>query len=155
MHLPHLVSLQKTPIVFLTVCTRLRVCLLADEVPHSILRDVWRQSAVRNGWFVGRYVLMPDHVHLFAQVTREACALADWVRIWKSISATRINRHFARCEPLWQSDYFDRYLRSTDDYRHKWEYVLANPVRKGLAPAPAQWPFAGVIHELRMGTRQA
>ena len=149
MHLPHLRPFSRSPIVFLTTCTERRVALLANEAGHTILRMVWLKSGELNGWFVGRYVVMPDHVHLFAQPGLGARSLADWMRTWKSIAAVRINRVLHRCEPVWQPDYFDRYLRSSDDYRQKWEYVAMNPVRKGLVSRPDDWPFGGVIHDLR------
>jgi REP element-mobilizing transposase RayT len=149
MHLPHLPAFQRTPILFLTVCTRGRQLLLADPTPHGILHDVWTRSADLNGWFVGQYILMPDHVHLFAQAGAEALPLAVWTRTWKSISATRINRSIGCSGAMRQPDYFDRYLRSLEDYRQKWEYVAQNPVRKGLVANADDWPYRGLIHDLR------
>src|SRR5437870_5293667 len=51
-------------IVFLTVCTKDRRPWLATDETHDLLREVWIASAA---WLVGRYVVMPDHVHLFAR----------------------------------------------------------------------------------------
>ncbi|PYI92762.1 MAG: hypothetical protein DME97_08025 [Verrucomicrobia bacterium] len=54
-----------TPIiVFVTVCTKDRKPLLANAEMHEILRESW-QLAER--WLVGRYVIMPDHIHCFAR----------------------------------------------------------------------------------------
>jgi REP element-mobilizing transposase RayT len=36
-------------------------------------------------------------------------------------------------ELQWQSDFWDRTLRSDESYAEKWEYVRLNPVRHGLA----------------------
>ncbi|MDB6113840.1 MAG: hypothetical protein JWQ62_785, partial [Lacunisphaera sp.] len=69
--------------------------------------------------------------------------------LWKSISALRINRALEIDGPLWQPDYFDRYLRSLDDYESKWNYIALNPVRKGLVIDPERWCYRGVIHDLR------
>ena len=49
----------------------------------------------------------------------------------------------------WQSHKWDTRLRREESYHDKWEYVRLNPVRKGLAATPEQWPFQGVMHELR------
>jgi REP element-mobilizing transposase RayT len=92
---------------------------------------------------------MPDHVHLFACPKPDALLLAGWMQMWKTISAKRINRILERSGTLWQADYFDRYLRSLKDYSQKWEYVAMNPIRKGLAERPEDWPYRGVIHDLR------
>lgn len=149
-HLPHLCPFDEQPIVFLTVCTFERQPLLAADGCHVILRTLWEESAVRNGWFVGRYVLMPDHVHLFARASKDARTLADWMRIWKSISSRRIQEAGKRRgAPFWQAEYFDRFLRSAESYSLKWDYVANNPVRKGLVRTREEWRFAGEIWELR------
>ncbi len=149
MHLPHLRSFDQSPIVFLTTCTHGRKPLLACEEAHVALRDIWSQSAGRNGWFVGQYVLMPDHTHLFACPGSDALPLADWIQLWKVIAAKRINRSWQRQGAVWQADYFDRYLRSLSDYTEKREYVAANPVRRGLVSQAEAWPYRRIIHDLR------
>ena len=149
MHLPHLQPFDSRSVVFLTACVHQRHSLLACDRAHGILRDLWKKSAELNGWYVGQYLLMPDHVHLFAGPAPDARPLADWIRIWKSMGATRINQSLRRTGALWQADYFDRFIRSLDDYREKWAYVALNPVRRGLAAKPEDWPYRGVIHDLR------
>ena len=149
MHLPHLRPFKNVSIVFITTCTHGRQLLLACPEVHETVRDIWTKSAQLNGWFVGHYLLMPDHVHLFACPQQDALLLAGWMQIWKSIAAKRINRVLGRNCALWQADYFDRYLRSLKDYSQKWDYIALNPVRKGMVINPASWPYRGVIHDLR------
>ena len=146
--LAHLTPFGKQPVLFLTVCTAQRAPLLANKEAHEILRDIWRESLPRQGWAVGDYVLMPDHVHLFARQASDGCSLAKWMQAWKSISARRITTTAGIKPPLWQKDYFDRFLRSADSYSEKWDYVRMNPVRAGLAAAPGEWPYSGRIHAL-------
>jgi putative transposase len=148
MHLPHLPPFKNAPIVFVTTCTHRRQPLLAGAVAHEILHDIWTQSAHLNGWFVGHYILMPDHVHLFACPQQGAPALAGWMQIWKTIAAKRINRALGRKGAFWQADYFDRFLRSLKDYSQKWDYVALNAARKGLVTHPEDWPYRGTIHDL-------
>lgn len=149
MHLPHLAAFERAPIVFLTTCTDRRRPLLAHPEVHAILRDVWTQSAPRNGWFVGQYVLMPDHVHLFASPGLAACSLAKWVQLWKAITAKGIARALGQPGAVWQADYFDPYLRSVDDCGRKWTYVEQNPVRQKLVTHCERWDYRGTIHDLR------
>ena len=149
MHLPHLRPFERAPIVFLTICTHGRQRLLASPPIHVAVHNVWARSAQLNGWFVGHYMLMPDHVHLLASPEPAARPLAAWMRAWKSISATRINHALGRNGTFWQADYFDRYLRSLDDYTQKWDYVALNPVRKGLVAKSEDWPYRGIIYDLR------
>ena len=147
--LPHLRPLAHQPIVFLTVVTHERRPLLACAAAHDMLRDVWSRAPALDGWTVGRYVIMPDHVHLFARAAPDAKPLARWMQTWKSLTSRRLLTELKLTSPLWQKDYFDRFLRSADIYSEKWDYVVANPARKGLVGSPNEWPWRGVMEDLQ------
>ena len=55
----------ESPVYFVTACTRQRRPILADDAVARILTDEWRAAEERHGWLVGRYVILPDHVHFF------------------------------------------------------------------------------------------
>ncbi len=52
--------------------------------------------------------------------------------------------------PLWQREFFDHVLRSSESYSEKWNYVRDNPVRAGLVVSAEGWALAGEVEELRM-----
>ena len=56
-------SENRPTIVFLNVCTEGRSRWLADHTIHETLTAIWRSATY---WKVGPYILMPDHLHLFA-----------------------------------------------------------------------------------------
>jgi REP element-mobilizing transposase RayT len=147
-HLSHLPSFRDNPIVFFTACTFQRRKILASVKCEEILREIWQRSAEHDGWWVGSYVLMPDHVHFFARPATNARPKAEWVGVWKSVSSRRIAAMLAIEPSIWQSDYFDRYLRSSESYSDKWKYVEQNPVRAGLIESIGAWPYRGTIHDL-------
>lgn len=122
--------------------------VLNNTEAHSILQTLWHDSTKHNGWCVGRYVIMPDHVHLFVMPAEKPVALHKWVSIWKSMSARLITVKTEAQAPIWQRDYFDRYLRTAESYSAKWDYICNNPVRAKLVRNPEDWPFQGVINEL-------
>ena len=101
-----------------------------------------------DGWYVGRFVLMPDHVHLFAAPASDAKSRPAWLKSWKSVSARQIARQRNIIPPIWQSDTFDHILRNAESLNMKWKYVFMNPVRRGLVSQPEDWPWAGEIHRL-------
>ena len=148
-HLAHVAAFDSEPLVFFTVVTAGRRHGLACPEVHEVLRGVWERSAPRNGWWVGDYLLMPDHVHFFARSARNADPMRDWMQTWKSVSSHILLKRLGLEPPFWQEDYFDRYLRGGDNYSEKWTYVEANPVRAGLVAKPEDWPFRGRIHALR------
>ena len=91
---------------------------------------------------------MPDHVHLFASPLPEAKSRAQWLKLWKSVSARHLARTLGINPPIWQADTFDHVMRSGESYAQKWDYVRANPVRKGLVIQPEDWRWQGEIHPL-------
>jgi len=148
MQLPHLQPFSREPLYFLTASTANRRPVLANSTAFETLREIWRRSANIDGWFVGRFVVMPDHVHLFARATQESKPCPQWVKSWKSISSRQIAAVLKIEPPIWQRDYFDRFIRSADSYSEKWDYVRNNPVRKEFVVRPEDWQWQGVIHDL-------
>ena len=149
MRLPHLTPFTNQPLIFLTACVAERKPILATDAVVSVLRSIWQRSAELDGWWVGRFVVMPDHAHLFVRSTIEAKPLAAWVKTWKSLSSRELTATLKFSAPIWQRDYFDHFVRSAASYSEKWEYVRNNPVRKGLVADPEAWPHQGEIHALQ------
>jgi REP element-mobilizing transposase RayT len=133
----------RNPIYFVTACTADRRRCLALDAIAKILTDAWRASPLASGWVVGRYVIMPDHVHFFARAQPDAKSLSAFVRDWKRWTATRVGRLAGIPAPFWPPEFFEHVLRSRESYAEKWEYINANPVRAGLAATPEAWPYAG------------
>ncbi len=147
-HLAHGVQWDdnRRPILFVTVCTQRRAPVLANSTLHDLLTDVWRDA---NAWLVGRYVIMPDHLHFFTAPRDEAFSLEVWMQYWKSQLGKRqhTNSDFKRVR--WQRDHWDTRLRNLETYAEKWDYVRYNPVRKGLVASADEWPYQGTLNELR------
>jgi putative transposase len=148
MHLPHITPFASSPVYFFTACVAGRRQILACGEVLAIVEDIWRNSATYDGWFVGRFTIMPDHVHFFASPNRSAKARPEWCKTWKSISSRRVTKALGVSPPIWQPDTFDHILRGTESYSEKWEYVAANPVRAGLCATTVEWPWQGEIHSL-------
>lgn len=134
------------PLFFVTLCTHDRGPLLANEDTHAVFRT-FCQSGAAHGVFVGRYVLMPDHLHAFVMFARGSMPLSSWVKSLKN-SLSKHWRSLGIAAPHWQKGFFDHVLRSAESYAEKWHYVELNPVRAGLVHRAADWCFAGTIHEL-------
>jgi REP element-mobilizing transposase RayT len=138
---------QRQPLYFVTTCVAARRQLLAGPVAHAILREEWHGWRSRHGWLVGRYVVMPDHVHLFATPEPNTERTLSWVMgAWKEWTAKRLLARLREPAPLWQEEFFDHVLRSKESYAEKWEYVRNNPVRAGLVAKAEDWPYAGSVH---------
>ena len=139
---------MKHPLYFLTVCTASRRKVLAAPTVAAQLLDSWQNAGRVHGWVIGRYVIMPDHVHFFATAQPEAKALSAFIRDWKKWTTRQIAVAGGLTPPLWQPEFFDHALRSADSYAEKWEYVRLNPVRAGLAASPEAWPYSGECEKI-------
>jgi putative transposase len=138
------------PLYFITTCTSKRRSILASREVATILVDEWQNARERHGWAVGRYVIMPDHVHFFCSSEMDAKPLPRFIQAWKQWTSKRIGSELHIAAPLWQEEFFDHVLRSSESYSRKWEYVRENPVRGGLVRIADKWLWHGQVEELRM-----
>lgn len=138
-------------IYLITTCTLNRRRVLACSEAFDILHDEFLHSRDRHGWIVGRFVLMPDHLHVFAAPLPTAPSdLSGWMGAIKEWSAKRICAVLDLQPPLWQREFHDHLLRSGESYSQKWDYVVQNPVRAGLVQDPEQYPWQGEIEKLTL-----
>jgi putative transposase len=137
---------KNCPIYYLTLVAHERRPLFANEVVHAAFVN-FGVKGLDYGVTVGRYVLMPDHIHLFAAFSPESISLSNWVKSLKN-SLSKCLRSNRVPAPHWQKGFFDHILRSDESYQEKWEYVRRNPVRAGLVQRPDDWQFAGEIYPL-------
>ena len=135
------------PLYFVTTCTWKRRPVLATPNVAEVLIGEWRDARDRHGWAVGRFVIMPDHVHFFCSGGRET-SLSEFMRSWKQWTSKRTSKLLNLRAPLWQDEFFDHVLRSSESYGAKWDYVRENPVRAGLIVRPDDWPWQGEIEKL-------
>jgi putative transposase len=69
-------------LVFATACTKNRQGWLANAAVHQLLRVVWTEAG---DWLLGRYVIMPDHLHFFAAPSFQCGSIFKaWTQFWKS-----------------------------------------------------------------------
>ena len=132
-------------IFYVTCCVRGRSRPLANAAAVDVLVESWRAAPRLFEWAVGRYVVMPDHVHFFASPCADtAKALSILVGSWKSWTRKEMR---SAVDPSfeWQREFFDHLLRSTESYAQKWEYVRMNPVRAGLVASADEWPYQGEV----------
>jgi len=149
-HLRRLEQVWVEPQIYLvTICAHQRMPVLATDALAGEIVASLQDASERTGWRVGRYVVMPDHVHFFCAPTPDAEPLSHFVGRWKSWTTQRAWRlgHAGR---LWQPEFFDHLLRHDESYASKWQYVVHNPVRAGLCEDTEQWPYQGEIVSLEM-----
>ncbi|MDD3276385.1 MAG: transposase [Kiritimatiellales bacterium] len=147
-HPPRLVPFQKydSPLWFVTFGTRNRSPILASQSVHEQFVSFALKNA-QHGIAIGKYVIMPDHIHFFIRLAPD-CKLGATVGFLKKSLSAVLNPNESAA-PHWQPGFFDHMLRCAPSYSEKWEYVYQNPVRAGLVANADEWPYSGQIMEIR------
>lgn len=139
--LPHIHSDSKP--LFVTVRTHER-WVIPETVRSLVLESCLRFHGIKLHMYVA--VVMPDHVHLIFQTlvdqtANEIPTLPEVMSGIKGASAHAINRALKRKGTVWQPEFFDHVIRSSESLDSKIRYVRNNPVRAGLVnlPGDCQW----------------
>ncbi len=84
-------------------------------------------------WHCRIMLLMPDHLHGIIAFPRKP-GMKRTMTQWK--------RYLTRNHKIdWQRDFFDHRIRDHHELVEKMDYILKNPVRKGLCERAEDWPW--------------
>jgi len=80
---------------------------------------------------------MPEHIHLILtrlvdRQRQQVCTLPEILDAIKVASPHMISKSRASRGSLWQDESFDHVLRSSESLEAKIQYLVENPVRRGL-----------------------
>ncbi|MEY2560271.1 MAG: ATP-dependent helicase RecG [Verrucomicrobiota bacterium] len=123
---------------------------------HRVLsdkaRDVVLESILR--WKDHRYELyaacvMPDHAHVLIEPMVERdddsgkpmfFSLSKILHTIKSFTANRINKIEKASGAVWETESFDRLIRSETDLQEKFQYITRNPWDAGVVKPGVDYP---------------
>jgi REP element-mobilizing transposase RayT len=105
--------------------------MVMDAIEHRTSRGIWR---------VHEYVLMPSHVHLLLDLLSQG--LRRSLRSFKRWTSSRV-REILDLSPqsLWQTEWFDHWVRTTEEAEGIRRYIQQNPVKAGLVGNYSRWPY--------------
>ena len=131
------VSLPGQPYLLTTVTHR-RQPLFANLWTARIVVNSLRHYHEHGRIHSLAYVLMPDHLHWLLKL-REGESLSAIMRTVKAYSARQIEG-LGHEGPIWQKGFHDRALRKEEDLLTAARYLVANPLRAGLAQTIGEYP---------------
>ncbi len=109
-------------------------------------RDLFEHSLetmrIRYGFYVSGYVVMPEHVHILISEPESAVLARALQALKLSVAVQRTER------PFWQARYYDFNVHTERKRTEKLRYMHHNPVTRGLAAEPDQWPWSSFHHIL-------
>ena len=141
---------SQSGIYFITLCSQNRVPLFSSisensatihlsEYGHIIEKYLHEIPKTYDYLQIDHYVIMPDHIHLLLQISRNS-ALSDTQNQVKEISPANqrlpniistLKRFTNKAAGfnLWQRSYYDHIVRDEHDYLNIWQYIEENPLR--------------------------
>ena len=116
---------------FITVCAADRTGAPFADAASAIL-DAARFYHDRGTWFLRLLLVMPDHLHMLVHFP-PGVAMANVMR--------NLKRYLSKTAGLrFQNDFFDTRIRDAAHFAEKWDYIVKNPVRRGLVENSEDWP---------------
>ena len=131
--------------LFITFCKNNRTPF-PPEARDAILQHCLHDHGKR--YELHAAVVMPEHVHLLLTPLQDENgwphALPAILKALKGASARSVNKLTNSAGPVWQEESFDHVLRSQESLEEKLEYILQNPVRRGLVEKPEDYKWLWV-----------
>jgi len=125
---------------FLITCRLLPRRRILSAAEFSTLAQVIDERRSEHGFLLTAWVFLPDHWHgIF--YPRHPLTISRVLEAIKDGASKRINRSRREAGRLWQPRFFDRALRTVQEYHEKVAYLHLNP---GLVERPGDWKWSSV-----------
>lgn len=134
---------QPGAICSVTMAVRDRQPIFADPTMAAAAVEVLQAHAGKTGVPVYGHCVMPDHIHLVLGPSNR-CDIITFVGQYKNLTQRAAWTHGIK-GAFWQTSFWDHLLRAEEDIERVVQYVLDNPVRKGLADHWDDYPFSGSL----------
>jgi REP element-mobilizing transposase RayT len=106
-----------------------------------------QQEQDRLDCMIFTYCLMPDHLHYLISPKNEGVSVLKFTDQFKG-KTTNSSWKLGRHGKLWQPRCYDHIVRQDEDLRRIADYILNNPVRKGIVSNAEEWPWNGEMNPL-------
>jgi REP element-mobilizing transposase RayT len=116
--------------------------LKQDEIARVVVGALHYAAETLKQLDLHAYVIMWNHVHRLVTPRVEPKMFMQSV---KGYSARQANKLLDRTgEPFWQSESYDRWIRSDDEFQRVRRYIEENPVKAGIVTCAEnyQWSSA-------------
>jgi len=115
----------------ITICTANKKSVFTNKHLSLEFVNLLKQHAGKYEIPVYAYCIMPDHVHLLISASLKK-GIVDFIREIKSLSTKICWKHGYKGR-IWQTSFYDHFIRKSEDLERTVRYILDNPVRKNLA----------------------
>jgi REP-associated tyrosine transposase len=123
---------------FVTTKTSMGRALLQSDRNAMLFIDVLRSYVAAKKFKVHDFVVMPDHVHLLITVSGEM-SIEKAVQFIKGGFSYRLKKELGHCGEVWQRGFSE--VNDEDSFAKHREYIVQNPVKRGLVSEPEAYPY--------------
>ncbi|MFZ6847632.1 transposase [Undibacterium sp. RuRC25W] len=121
------------------------ISLFRDDDDYRTFLGFLLQASKQYRVAIHAYVLMPDHVH-FAVSPSDEQGLSKMMQFIGRFYVPYFNRKYQRSGSLWQGRFKATVLEAETYFLPCSVYMETNPVRSGLVPDAAQYPWSSYQH---------
>ncbi len=133
--------------VHLIICVHDKKSVFGHDVEAEAIIAEFFKAAQDLEYKMLCYCLMPDHLHVIVSSGDSGVALSKFLNIFKGRTTAVFRKRFG-ISKLWQKSAYDHVIRAGEDLKTIIQYVLNNPVRKGLAASPEDYPYSRCFEEV-------
>ena len=126
---------------FITASTWEKKCLLQSGRMAELLINVLSHYQKQDKYRLHEFVVMPNHFHLLI-TPAPSVTLEKAVQFIKGGFSYRARKELAISGEIWQTSFYDHRVRDANEYVRFRHYIHMNPVRRGLVPAPEEFPYS-------------
>jgi REP element-mobilizing transposase RayT len=127
---------------FFFVTTNLRRGLPPFTKPeYTIFANALSDRRIRDQCELCAYCFLPDHIHAIV-FPHETTTVSSLLQRFKLSTSRSVQSHREANGPLWQARFYDRVIRNKKEFDEVFDYIHMNPVRKGMASRPEDWPWS-------------
>ena len=130
-----------------TICANFHQNYFVKDKFNLEIIDCLKEEKEKINCFVYLYCLMPDHLHLLSGTSSEDISVLTLINRFKGKS-TRIGWKYGIRGSLWQKRNYDHILRKSEDILKAAEYILNNPIRRGLVKFRNEYKYSGCWDKL-------
>jgi len=124
----------------ITICSFQDLPLFTNHAFTLHCMDLFESLCRNYQIFIYAYCFMPDHLHAVISV-RGIKSIIDLVRAFKS-KATIDSRRYGYQGRIFQPRFYDHFARTMKDLENEINYILLNPIRKGLAAEISDYAYS-------------
>ena len=141
---------------FVTICTANKQPYFIDpNISGEVVCELeYRRTTGEIGLFC--YCIMPDHIHLLISLEENYIkkpgafgerTLQNWVSAFKRYTSRVLDKMYD-IKPLWQRNFYDHIIRRDESLIEICQYILNNPVRKGMVSVWEEYPYSKIMDRL-------